>query len=238
MHFQRVFGQAFRLETKIAAVVFGLVLLAMLVAFAESWRRRRRGRGASQVAEHSKLELGYVAVLTGLVIFLMAFSVTKTNAFFTDPRPDLTVKVTAYQWCWRFSYAGQPVSVTGQCQQGHPPTLMLPAARTVKVELTSTDVVHSFWVPGLDFKVDVYPAHVNTFTFTLRQGRWRGHCAQLCGLYHAWMLFNLQAIAPARFDAWLHARGGSATAVRPLWPAPSRGCSCGPPPGGPARWTG
>lgn len=235
MHFQEIFGQAFGVETRIAAVVFGLVLVAMLVAFAESWRRRRRRRAGAQVTEHTKLELGYVAVLTGVVIFLMVFSVTKTNAFFTDPPPDLTVKVTAYQWCWRFSYAGQPVSVTGQCEQGHLPTLVLPAGRTVEVDLTSTDVIHSFWVPGLKFKVDVYPDHVNSFTFTLRQGRWLGRCAQLCGLYHASMLFNVQAVAPARFDAWLHARGGSATAVRPLWPGPSPGCWCGPPPAGTAR---
>lgn len=215
MHFQQVFGQAFGLETKIAAVVFGLVLVAMLVAFAGSWRRRRRGRASAQAAEHNKLELGYVTVLTGVVIFLMVFSVTKTNAFFTDPPPALTVKVTAYQWCWRFSYAGQPVSVTGQCEQGHPPTLVLPAGRAVTVDLTSADVIHSFWVPGLKFKVDVYPDHVNSFTFTLRQGRWPGRCAQLCGLYHPYMLFSVQAVAPARFDAWLHAHGGPVTAVRP-----------------------
>lgn len=215
MHFVQVFNSAFGLETKIAAVVFGLVALAMLVAFAGSWRRRRRGRGSSQVSQRNKLELGYVGLLTAVVLFLMVFSVTKTNSFFTDPPPDLTVKVTAFQWCWRFTYAGQPVSIIGQCEQGHSPTLVLPADRGVRVELTSTDVIHSFWVPGLDFKMDVYPDHVNSFTFTLRDGRWLGRCAQLCGLYHEDMLFNLQAVPPARFDAWLHARGGSATAVSP-----------------------
>jgi len=74
-------------------------------------------------------------------------------------------------------------------------------------------VIHSFWVPALDFKVDAYPDHVNSFTFTLRDGRWLGHCAQLCGLYHAEMLFRIQAVPPAAFDRWLHSRGGSARAV-------------------------
>lgn len=216
MHFVQVFNSAFGIETKIAIAVFSLVIIVMLVAFVASWWRRRRGMGGSQVEERNKLEVGYVCLLAAIAIFLMAFSVTKTNSFFPSPKPDMTVRVIAYQWCWRFDYLGQPVNYTGQCEQGHPPTLVVPADRIVKVEVTSLDVIHSFWVPGLDFKVDAYPHHINTFTFTrLHDGRWLGRCAQLCGLYHSEMLFYLQAIPPARFDAWLHARGGSATAVKP-----------------------
>jgi cytochrome c oxidase subunit II len=213
MHFQHVFGQAFGLETRIAAVVFGLVLLGIGVAIAESWRRKRRGRPAAQRSEHTKLELGYVLVLAGVVGFLIFVSFSANASFFTDPPPALTVRVTAFQWCWRFSYTGQPVTITGQCEQGKPPTLMLPAGRPVRVELTATDVIHSFWVPGLDVKLDAYPGHVNSFTFTLRDGRWLGRCALLCGLYHDDMMFSVQAVPPARFDRWLHAHGGSATAV-------------------------
>jgi cytochrome c oxidase subunit 2 len=213
MHFQHVFGQAFRLETRIAAVVFGLVLLAVLVAVVESRRRRRRGRPAIQRSEHHKLELGYVLILTGVVAFLIGVSFSANAAFFTDPPPALTVRVTAFQWCWRFSYAGQPVSITGQCEQGRPPALMLPAGRPVRLELAATDVIHSFWIPGLDVKMDVYPGHVNSFTLDLHDGRWPGRCAELCGLYHVDMTFSVQAVPPASFDRWLHAHGGSATAV-------------------------
>lgn len=213
MHFQHVFGQAFGIETKIAAVVFGLVVIAMLAAAAESWRRRRRGRAASQIAERNRLELAYLTLLTGVVVFLIVLSLSAANSFFSDPPPALTVKVTAFQWCWRFQYAGQPVSVTSRCAGGPVPTLVLPAGRPVRVELASADVIHSFWLPGLDFKMDVYPGHLNSFTFTLRPGRWTGHCAQLCGLYHAEMLFRLEAVPRAAFDRWLRSRGGSAAAV-------------------------
>jgi cytochrome c oxidase subunit 2 len=213
MHFQRVFGQAFGLETKIAEVVFALVAVAIAVAVIESHRRRRRGKPAAQKAESNPLELGYVVVLTGIVGFLIFVSLSANDSFFSDPRPALTVRVTAFQWCWRFRYAGQPVTVTAQCQGGPVPTLVLPAGRPVRVQLESADVIHSFWVPGLRFKMDIYPGHVNSFTFTLHQGRWLGRCAQLCGVFHDDMLFHLQAVPAASFGRWLRAHRGSGTAV-------------------------
>src|SRR5437764_9736896 len=122
MHFQHVFGQTFGLETKIAAVVFGLVAAAMLIAGLESWRRKRRGRPAVQQAERNGLELAYLAVLTAVVGFLVFVSFSANASFWSAPRSALTVRVTAFQWCWRFWYAGQPVSVTGPCRGGATPT--------------------------------------------------------------------------------------------------------------------
>lgn len=211
MHFQHVFGQAFGIETRIAAVVFGLVVLAIAGAVIASWRRRRRGKPATSKAEHTRLELTYLLILSGVVAFVAATSLSANASFFSDPPPALTVKVTAFQWCWRFQYAGQPASVIEPCAGGPIPTLVLPAGRTVRVDLTSTDVIHSFWVPGLRFKLDAYPGHVNSFTFTLRDGSWLGHCAQFCGLFHAEMLFRLQAVPPAAFGRWLRAHDGRAS---------------------------
>jgi cytochrome c oxidase subunit 2 len=208
MQFQRAFGQAFGTETTIAEVVFGLVIAAMVVAFAGSRRRRRRGKASSERAENNPLELTYVAVLAVVVGFVVYISFSTNARYWRDPPPDMTVKVTAFQWCWDFQYPRTPVNVLAQCHGGGTPTLVLPAGRSVRVELTSRDVIHSFWVPGLRLKLDIYPQHVNSFTVTLHDGRWVGHCAEFCGLYHAEMMFHLRAIPPAQFDRWLHARGG------------------------------
>jgi cytochrome c oxidase subunit 2 len=215
MQFQRAFAQAFGTETRIAEVVFGLVLLAMVVAFAGSRWRRRRGKSSSERAEHNPLELTYLAVLVVVVGFLVFVSFSTNARYWRDPPPDMTVKVTAFQWCWDFQYPGTQVNVSARCEGGGPSTLVLPAGRQVRVELTSRDVIHSFWVPGLRLKLDIFPDHVNSFTVTLRDGRWVGHCAEFCGLYHAEMMFHLRAIPPAQFDRWLHARGGPVQEVSP-----------------------
>ena len=217
MRFGRLFGHAFGIETTIAEIVFGLVVLAMLVAFAESRRRRRRGRPGSGRAENNPLELSYVAVLAGVVGFLVWLSFTTNDAYYPvgdPPRPAMTVTVTAFQWCWDFRYQGTAVDVTARCGGGPIPTLVLPAGRTVRVNLTSRDVIHSFWVPGLRLKLDIYPQHVNHFTFTLRRGQWLGHCAEYCGLYHTDMMFRLRAVPPATFRRWLQTQERQAQQVQ------------------------
>lgn len=213
MRFQHVFGQTFSLTTTIAEVVFGLVIAAMLAAFAQSWWRHRRGRDPSHRSERNRLEGAYLLSLVGMVIFLIILSFQQNAAFWHDPPSTLTVRVTAFQWCWRFQYQGQRTAVAGRCGGGPVPTLVVPSGRAVRYELTSRDVVHSFWIPALRFKMDIYPDHVNTFTMTVRTGRWRGRCAQYCGLYHYGMAFYIQAIPPAQFNRWLHAHGGPAHAV-------------------------
>jgi cytochrome c oxidase subunit 2 len=208
--FQGAFAQLFTQDSTIASVVFCLVAVALGGAIAASWRRRRRGRPASGRAEANPLELGYVTVLAGIVAFLVVTGFMANARDFPDPpRPAVTVQVTGYQWCWRFAYQatqrpGTPRTVTGQCQDGAPPVLVVPAGQPVTFKVTSADVIHAFWLPDQRFKVNAYPGQVNTFTITFpKTGRWLGRCAQLCGLYHYNMDFYVQAVPPAAFAAFL-----------------------------------
>ena len=212
MPFESAFSQLFTQDSTIAAVVFFLVVAAMFAAVLLSRRRRKRGQDPSQRAEANRLEIGYVLVLAGIVVFLVISSFTANAKESAAPAPVLRVQVIAYQWCWRFHYEGQPVTVTGQCEGGSLPTLVLPTGKPVELEVTSVDVVHAFWVPSLRYKLYAYPDHTNSFTVTLpHTGRWIGRCAQLCGLYHYEMDFYLQVVSPAAFDRFLRARGGTAT---------------------------
>jgi cytochrome c oxidase subunit 2 len=209
------FAQAFGLESVIAGVVFVLVALTMMTATVLSWRRKRRGRGSSQKSKANLLETSYLGVLALVAAGLATFSLTLNNreTLNADP-PAMSVKVIAYQWCWRFDYVGQPVTVQAQCRGGTLPTLVLPTGRSVRLEVTSLDVIHGFWLPYLRWKIYAYPGHVNSFTVTLTQdGKWTGRCSELCGLYHYQMDFYVRAIPPAAFDRWIAAHGGSATAV-------------------------
>ena len=80
----------------------------------------------------------------------------------------------------------------------------LPVDKSVRIQLRSPDVIHSFWVPAFLFKMDVIPGRVNTFEITPKQlGRFRGRCAELCGQDHARMLFNVKVVTPAEYQDYL-----------------------------------
>ena len=213
MPFRHVYSGIFLLESVIAGVVFGLVLAAMAAVMLVSWRKRRRGAPAARREHLRLLEAAFGLALAVMAAFLVVVSFSANGQDFPrqDPKPTMRVQVTAFQWCWRFRYVGQPVTVTGSCADGDYPVLVLPSGRPVEIDLASVDVVHAFWVPYLDYKMDAFPGHVDRFTVTLpRAGRWIGRCAQLCGLYHYEMDFWLQVVPQAQFDRWLHARAGAA----------------------------
>jgi cytochrome c oxidase subunit 2 len=208
--FHDAFAQLFAQNTTIASVVFCLVVVALGGAIAASWWRRKRGRPASRRAEANRLEAGYVVVLAGIVAFLVVTGFMANARDFPDPpKPAATVQVTGYQWCWQFSYGGSQRpgprrTVNGQCRDGSPPVLVVPAGQPVTFKLTSADVLHSFWLPDQRFKINVYPGQVNTFTITFpKTGQWLGRCAQLCGLYHYEMDFYVRVVPSAAFAAFL-----------------------------------
>jgi cytochrome c oxidase subunit II len=204
--FRQVFGNVFPLETVLAAVVFGLVVMAMLVAFAVSRRKRRLGTGPAWREHLHTVEAVFGVALTGMAAFLVFVSFTANAQDFPAKtvRPAVTVHVTAFQWCWRFQYPGSPVTVTGACTNGSYPVLEIPAGVPVKFDVDSVDVVHAFWVPYLDAKIDAFPGHTTTFTTTVAHpGEWIGRCDQFCGLYHSEMDFWLKAVPPAQFRSWL-----------------------------------
>lgn len=210
MPFRNEFASLFRQDATIAAVVFGLVVIAVGGAMLLSRRRRRRGQEPSRKGKADRLELGYVLGLTGIVAFLVVSSFVANARDFPRPRPSVVVRVTGYQWCWTFRYANSPVTIDGQCNGGQPPTLVLPAGEPAELDITSTDVVHAFWVSYLRVKAYAYPGHVDSITITVPHlGTWIGRCAQLCGVLHYEMDFKLTAVPPAAFCQYLQAHGGT-----------------------------
>lgn len=206
MPFQSAFSQLFTQDTIIAWVVFGLVILVMTGAMGYSWYRGRKGQGPLKLAEANRLELGYVGVLAGMVVFLVVSSFTaNAKDYPSPPKAAAAVAVTGYQWCWRFQYEGTPVTANGQCQGLRSlPVLVVPAGEPVRLDVTSTDVIHAVWLPQWDFKLYAYPGHVASATLTVpRAGKWMNRCAQLCGLYHYEMDFYLEAVPPATFRSYL-----------------------------------
>jgi cytochrome c oxidase subunit 2 len=184
-------------------VVITLLVFAF-VAFAIVRYRAGRGHEASQNRERTKLELAYVAVIAVVAATLVAFTFTTESEI--DPVDDArtTIRVTAFQWGWRFDYPG------GKTVVGNDRTLpvaFVPAGEPVRFEMTARDVIHSFWVPPLRFKRDAFPGVPTRFDLVFdNAGVYRGSCAEFCGLHHADMHFTLRAVPRDEFDRWVGER--------------------------------
>lgn len=205
---RQIFDQIFTLESAIAGGVFAVIALLLVVAIVRG--RARPGREPSRRHKNTVLELSYTLVLAGFAAFLVVFTAhandrLQQTAAAETPRVT-SVDVTAYQWCWQFSYPGHPASVTGTCREDRSdtPTLVVPTGRPVELRLTSRDVVHAFWVPDLAVKKDAFPDHVNVLDMTFdHPGRWQGLCSEYCGQYHVDMHFFVRAVSPQEYEQFL-----------------------------------
>ncbi len=123
---------------------------------------------------------------------------------------DLVIAVDGEQFWWRVDYRAPGAAPLVSANE-----VRVPVGRTVVFELTASDVIHSFWIPGLAGKIDMIPGRTNRLVVRAEKtGRFRGVCTEFCGLSHALMAFDVIAMPPADFDRWMAAsRGASRTAM-------------------------
>jgi cytochrome c oxidase subunit II len=199
----------------IAALVVGIAVWA-LIAYAAIRYRKRGDELPRQTAYNLPLEVVYTIIPFIIIAVLFFFTVSTQNRVMQRSNdPDVTVAVNAFKWNWQFVYPdttdarGGPVSTVGTSNEI--PILVLPTNETIRFELASADVIHSFWVPDFLFKLDVIPGNENgrdnVFQVTVRQeGAYVGRCAELCGTYHAYMNFEVRSVSSADYDAYISAR--------------------------------
>jgi cytochrome c oxidase subunit II len=197
------FSDLFTLYVIIALVVAALVLAA--IAYAVIRYRARDGASPSEPRGMKPLEAVWVSAIAAIVVVLLVATFRAESRVDAVPGdPPRTVRALAFQWGWRFSYPGTGVTVTGNTDR--PPSLVVPAGVPVRFELSSRDVVHSFWVPELRFKRDAFPKRVTSFDLEFDPGvTTTGRCAEFCGLGHDRMDFQVVSMSPANFDRWLAA---------------------------------
>jgi cytochrome c oxidase subunit 2 len=193
----------------IACVVFSGAIGLLGIA----WLRRRRA-GLPLVADGGRLNLRLVVVFgilipltVNIALFVVAnFVVIKQTEAPAAATTPMTVDVQGRQWFWEVRYPGTGAITANE--------IHIPAHTRVNVVATTGDVIHSFWVPQLNRKIDMIPGRRNrVLLFSDKPGRYRGQCAEFCGIEHARMAMSVYVQEPADFDRWL--RGQAAPAAAP-----------------------
>jgi len=191
----------------VGVLVWGLIFWCVV-------RYRKRGEALpAQTRYNMPIELVY-SVAPFLVISVLFYYtvVVQNDVNRMNPNPDVVVQVQPSKWNWSFIYPdtkgadGEPVRTVGSSE--YIPVLVLPTNKLIQFNEHSPDVIHSFWVPELLFKRDVFPGNVeNKFQTTLLStGAYVGRCAELCGTYHSMMNFELRAVTPEKYAAFLAAK--------------------------------
>jgi len=180
-----------------AGVMFVLVL--GLLAFA----LMRRGRGPALRHPTRLIVAGGLVLPTGVLAALLVYGVAASGRITGIGEPvDRSIQVIGHRWFWTFRYLDE----AGRVIASSIDRLAIPRDALVEFQVTSADVIHSFWIPRLGGKIDAIPGRVNVLRLRAdagSEGAIRGQCAEFCGRDHAHMTFDVEVLDDATFAAWL-----------------------------------
>lgn len=201
-------------------VVIGILVFGTMF-YSIYHHRKSKGAVAAHFHESTKVEIVWT-VIPMLILISMAIPATRTLITLSDAsKPDLTVKVTGYQWKWHYDYLDEgvnffstlstpPQQIQGYAEKGpdyllevdNP--LVLPVGKKVRILTTAADVIHSWWMPDLGWKRDAIPGFINeSWTLIEQPGVYRGQCAELCGKDHAYMPIVVVAKTEEEYRQWV-----------------------------------
>ena len=198
IHMMRVF-------TWVAAPIAGLVAaMAMTTLIAKIHYGDTPPEEADhQIRNSTKLSATWLVVSSVLCLFAVVWGTVvlqKDNAALLDPKA-MNVNVTGQQWAWNFDYVNN-----GTVRSN---VLYLPVNKPVVFHITSKDVIHGFWIVQMGIKVDANPGYTTeTSTTPNKIGIYDLRCAELCGLYHAFMQTKVHVVSQGDYDAWIKSQGG------------------------------
>ena len=181
----------------------------VLVSWALAIRRATRDSPPAAERRLIAAVIGASVTSLGVLAALLGTSVAAERRLQDLPGSDpIAIEITGHRWWWEVRYwPDDPVRRVVSANELH-----VPVGREVRLRLSSADVIHSFWVPAADGKVDLVPGRDNTLRFRIDQpGTWLGQCAEFCGVQHAYMRLPLIAQDSPSFEDWLRSeRAGGA----------------------------
>lgn len=198
----------------------GLIVYSFLIFILFRYRRSRGAKPATFVS-NSTLENIWTVIP---MLLLVAMAVPSTLVLIDmgdEAHADITIKITGSQWQWKYAYLDQGIEfyskLSTPTEQIHGAAskdewyllevdkpLVLPVHQKVRFLVTSEDVIHSWWVPELGIKRDAIPGYIHeSWARILEPGIYRGQCAELCGVDHAFMPIVVKAVNEEEFAQWI-----------------------------------
>lgn len=208
-----VSDEAFRFLLRLGIPVFAAVVAVLDVAVGRFRVRGRPDGDGPPIRSHRRLSVVWLAVTAGLALSLVVYpGLVGLAEIRGEARADRVVKVEGARWFWTVTYPDAGVTTTAE--------LVLPVGERIRFEVTSKDVIHSFWVPAFRLKIDAVPGRTTVvYASTERTGTFqrdpslRLQCAEMCGLGHATMRIPVRVVTAAEFRRWLDAQSRSGSAA-------------------------
>lgn len=192
------------------AFLFSLISVFMLYSVVVFRRKSGDESDGAHFHGNAGLEVVWTIVPLITVITFGVWGAFVLNDITSAEPNELIVNVTGRQWSWVFSYPEYE-------EVGTSDTLVLPVDRPVRLELTSDDVLHSFWVPEFRVKQDLVPGQTETLRVTpSRVGEYKVRCAEICGFGHANMRADVQVVSEAEFADWVSQKSVSLANLTPV----------------------
>ncbi len=209
----------------IFVVVFGAMFYALIK------HRKAAGHKAAHFHENTTVEVIWT-VIPFVILMGMAYPAARVVIDMKDTsNPDLTVKITGYQWKWGYDYLNEGVSfysnlstpreqIDNTAPKGEhyllevDEPMVVPVGKRVRLLITANDVLHAWWVPALGAKQDAIPGFIRDSWFKADKiGTYRGQCVELCGKDHGFMPIVVEVVSEADYAKWVASKKGAASAA-------------------------
>ncbi|MBW8329299.1 MAG: cytochrome c oxidase subunit II [Thiobacillus sp.] len=206
----------------IFVVVFGAMFYSLLK------HRKSAGHKAAHFHENTTVEVIWT-VIPFVILMGMAYPAAKVVIDMKDTtNPDMTIKITGYQWKWGYDYLNDDISfysnlatpreqIVGSAAKGEhyllevDEPMVVPVGKRVRLLITANDVLHAWWVPALGAKQDAIPGFIRDSWFKADKiGTYRGQCVELCGKDHGFMPIVVEVVSEADYAAWVAKKKGAA----------------------------
>ncbi|MFV2053263.1 cytochrome c oxidase subunit II [Aliiroseovarius sp. YM-037] len=211
------------LDYLILVIITGIVIFVMgLLAYAIVRFNRRANKTPASFSHHTPVEVAWTLGPILILIVIGAFSLPVLFKQQEIPEADITIKVTGYQWYWGYEYIDEEFGFEAFMlgREGLEPAgytqdeyllatdnaVVVPSGKTIVMQVTAADVIHSWTIPAFGVKQDAVPGRLAELWFNVDEGKegiYFGQCSELCGKDHAYMPITVKVVTQAQYDAWL-----------------------------------